>query len=80
MAGYTDSDRKKFIEKVLTEGSDADIIDIKFDTPLKTIKYLRGLADKLESGACRVDEASVLINKHTLQYSFNVKLTDTKKL
>lgn len=78
MAGYTDSDREKFIEKALTEGSDVDIINFIFVNPLQTIKYLRDLADKLESGACRVDEASASINKHTLQHSFNVKLTDTK--
>lgn len=78
MTEYTDSDRKRFVEKALKEGRHADILKIEFANELQVAEYLRSLADKIENGACRVDESSVSIEKLTQQCSLEVKITDTK--
>ncbi|WP_099608364.1 hypothetical protein [Vibrio coralliilyticus] len=76
MTEFTDSDRKQFVEKALREGRHADILKIGFANELQVVQYLRSLADKIESGACHVDESSVSIVKLTQQYSLEVKITD----
>ncbi|OOE40308.1 hypothetical protein BZG00_05620 [Salinivibrio kushneri] len=77
MTEYTDSDRNNFVDKALREGRHADIVKTKFANEAQVVQYLRSLADKIENGACHVDESSVSIEKLTQQYSLEVKLTDT---
>ncbi|KAA1160325.1 hypothetical protein [Pseudoalteromonas fuliginea] len=76
MDGYTDKDRNKFVEEALINGRHAEIIKIKLANELQTVKYLRDLADKIENGACHIDESSVSINKLSKQHSLEVIMTD----